>query len=294
MRVSAAAFKRIAREMLELPTGVRKHCNDSERHTFRAHFGASFKTMSVLWTKLDPHTTISSRAEPKHLLWTLVFFKVHKTEPIHLRITRCKSRDTFRNWVYKFASAIADLSEDVIDFANRFQGWNGRNQCLTVLDGTDVKCTEPVPRGSIWWSHKYNGAGLRYEVAMCIATGDIVWFNGPFPPCNMSDREIFDLHLDQHLIEGEGVEADSGYTGRVNIFTPGVGKTRNARKQKSQARARLESTNGLFKVFGVMKKWENHDTAKHGTMAKAVAVIVQLSFSCGERLYDVEYNVNYD
>ena len=128
---------------------------------------------------------------------------------------------------------------------------------------------------------------------MCIATGDIVWFNGPFP-CNMSDREIFDLHLDQRLIEGEGVEADSGYTGRVNIFTPGVGKTRNARKQKSQARARLESTNGLFKYYGVMKKWENHDTAKHGTMAKTVAVIVQLSFSCGERLYAVEYHFNYD
>jgi hypothetical protein len=129
---------------------------------------------------------------------------------------------------------------------------------------------------------------------MCIATGDIVWFNnGPFP-CNMSDREIFDLHLDQCLIEGEGVKADSGYTERVNIFTPGVRKTRNARKQKSQARARLESTNGLFKVFGVMKKWENPNTAKHGTMAKVVAVIVQLSFTCGKRLYNVKYNVNYD
>ena len=43
-----------------------------------------------------------------------------------------------------------------------------------------------------------------------------------------------------------------------------------------------------------MKKWENHDTAKHGTMFKAVAVIVQLSFSCGKILYNVKYNVNYD
>jgi hypothetical protein len=94
----------------------------------------------------------------------------HKTKPIHLRIKGCKSRDTFRNWVYRFASAIANLSEYVIDFTYRFQGWNGRNQCLTVLDGTDVKCTEPVPWGSIWWSHKYNGAGLQYEVATCIAT----------------------------------------------------------------------------------------------------------------------------
>jgi hypothetical protein len=118
MRVSTAAFKHMAREMLELPvaTGVRKHCNDTDHCTFQAHFGASFKTMSVMWTKLDLHTPISSRAELNHLFWTLVFFKVHKTEPIHLRITGCKSRDTFQSWVYRFASAIANLSEDVIRF----------------------------------------------------------------------------------------------------------------------------------------------------------------------------------
>lgn len=260
---------------------------------FRAHFGASFKTMSVVWSKLEPHRTISARAEPNHLLWTLVFLKVNKSEPVHLTITGCKSRDTFRNWVFRFACAIADLSEEVIDFGNRFQGWNGKNQCLTVLDGTDVKCFEPNPRASIWWSHKYNSAGLRYEVAMCIATGDIVWFNGPFP-CNMNDREIFDLDLAHRLFEGEGVEADNGYTGRAAIFTPGVGRTRTMKKQKSQVRGRLENANGLFKVFGVMKKWENPDTARHGIMAKAVAVIVQMSFSCGERLYEVDYDVNYD
>lgn len=52
--------------------------------------------------------------------------------------------------------------------------------------------------------------------------------------------------------------------------------------------------NGLFKVFGIMKKWENRNIAKHGTMAKAVAVIVQLSFTLGENLYEVEYDANYD
>ena len=280
--------------MLDLPSSSRKLSSENERRHFRGAFGASFRTVSTLWSKLEPKQKISARAEPKHLLWTLVYFKVHKSETIHCRIVGCKSRDTFRNWVNKFANAIADLGDEgVIDFANRFKDWDGRTQCLISLDGTDVKCNEPVPRGSIWWSHKFNSAGLRYEVGICIKTGDIVWFKGPFP-CNMSDKDIFDLYLQDKLIEGEGVEADNGYTGRVAIYTPAVGKTRVARKQKSQIRGRHENVNGLFKVFGVMKKWDNPNTMKHGTMAKAVAVIVQLSFSCGEKLYEVEYDVDYD
>jgi hypothetical protein len=187
MRHSSAAFADIARQMLGLPTGGRKL-------SIRGNFGVSFRVISKLWNKLDPKMTISLRAEPKHLLWTMVYLKVHKSEPVHLRITGCKSRDTYQNWVDKFTSAIEDLADDIIDFSNRFKKWDGLARCLTCIDGTDVKITEPVPRGSIWWSHKFNGAGLRYEVVTCIITGDIVWFWGPFP-CNMSDREIFDLHL---------------------------------------------------------------------------------------------------
>jgi hypothetical protein len=62
------------------------------------------------------------------------------------------------------------------------------------------------------------------QVATCIKTGDIVWFRGPFP-CNFSDREIFDMFLSKKLIDGEGVEADNGYSGRAQIMLPGVGKT---------------------------------------------------------------------
>ena len=292
MRISPKAFEYMAITMLDLPT-ERRWCKDSEDRHFRAAFGASFQTISDLWNRLDPKVTISQRARGEHLLWTMVYFKVNKSEPIHCRIVGCKSRDVYRTWVNKFAQSTSDLSWSVIDFSNRFKGWNGRNRCLVCLDGTDVKTWEPVPRGSVWWSHKHNSAGVRYEVGTCIKTGDIVWFNGPFP-CNMSDREIFDLHLSHQLAPGEGVEADSGYTGRAQIFTPGIGKTHKDRKQKSQARGRLENVNGLFKVFGIMKCWESSDLAKHGTMARAVATIVQISFENGEKLYDVEYDVNYD
>jgi hypothetical protein len=195
--------------------------------------------------------------------------------------------------VKRFAEAIANLEGEVIVFENRFKNWDGRTQCLVCIDGTDVPIMEPGNRSSIWWSHKFNGPGIRYEVGTCIQTAEIVWFRGPFP-CNFSDRDIFDTFLSEKLIPGEGVEADSGYSGRPQIFVPGVAQTSVERKQKSQVCGRHENVNGRLKVFGVMKRWDNHDTAKHALFARCVAIIVQLSFTLGEKLYDVEYTANYD
>ena len=293
MRLTALQCANHAREMHNMPLKETEVCTDSERRIFRATLGVSFRTLSELWNMLDPTRMISDRAKPKHLLWTLVFLKVNKSEPVHLKLTGCKSRDTFRQWVNRFAAAIADLETSVIDLNNRFKDWDGKTQCLLCIDGTDIPIFEPGDRSTLWWSHKFNGPGIRYEVATCIHTGDIVWFRGPFP-CNFSDREIFDTFLAKKLVPGEAVEADSGYTGRVQIFTPGVAKNRMVRKQKSQVRGRHENVNGRLKVFGVMKHWDNPDTGKHGVFARCVAVIVQLSFTLGEKLYDVPYEANYD
>jgi hypothetical protein len=293
MKLTPLQCANIAREMLKMPTKETEECTDAEHRIIRATLGVSFRTISELWNMLDPINKISNRAKPVHLLWTLVFLKVNSSEPVHLMVTGCKSRDTFRLWVDRFGIAIAELEPTVIFLANRFKNWDGKTRCLICIDGTDVHIFEPSARSSVWWSHKFNGPGVRYEVATCIHTGDIVWFRGPFP-CNFSDREIFDSFLSKELLPGEGVEADSGYSGRSQIFTPGVAKTHLERKQKSQVRGRHENVNGRLKVFGVMKRWDNPDTARHGVFARCVAVIVQLSFTLGERLYDVPYQANYD
>ena len=82
------------------------------------------------------------------------------------------------------------------------------------------------------------------------------------------------MFLANKLLPGEGVEADSGYQGRSQIFLPGVAKNQFHRKQKSQVQGRHENMNGRLKVFGVMKQWENSDTAKHSVFAWCIAVIV--------------------
>ena len=58
--------------------------------------------------------------------------------------------------------------------------WDNRKKCdsgkdcLISVDGTDFKIKEPTPFSPMWCSHKFKGAGLHYEVGVCILTGEIV------------------------------------------------------------------------------------------------------------------------
>lgn len=67
-----------------------------------------------------------------------------------------------------------------IKWENRLLGATG-DFCLVSVDGTDFRIYERHPFWSGWFSHKFKGPGVRYEVAVCIKTGDVVWINGPFP-----------------------------------------------------------------------------------------------------------------
>ena len=102
------------------------------------------------------------------------------------------------------------------------------------------------------------------------------------------------MGLSLMLLPWELVEADNGYTGRVQIQTPGAAPTRLDMKQKSQVRGRHENVNRRLKVFKIMERFESTNIEKHSKIAPAVAVIVQLSFENGERLYHVNYNVKYN
>ena len=143
MKLSQIQWANHVREMMKLPKRNTKECSEHEHRMFRSTLGVSLRTIEKLWNMLEPLEKISEQAKPKHLLWTLVFLKVNKTEPVHLQLTGCKSRDTYRQWVKRFLEAIADLESQVIVFEHRFKNWNGKSQCLICIDGTDVPINEP-------------------------------------------------------------------------------------------------------------------------------------------------------
>ena len=82
------------------------------------------------------------------------------------------------------------------------------------VDGTNFRINNQMPFSTDWYSHKFNGPGIRYEVATCIQTGNIVWIHGPFMPGKFSDIMIFRDKLKGMLEKAnEKAEADDGYRG---------------------------------------------------------------------------------
>lgn len=149
---------------------------------------------------------------------------------------------------------------------------------MVTVDGAHFAINEPKPFDERWYSHKYKGAGLSYELAVCIQTGHIVWINGPFP-ASWHDLDIFHNDLRWQLEEWEMVEADNGYSGDSTKCKPRfeLGVSRMQYRSKSDARAAGECINGRFKNFGCLNQVWRHTLSFHSMAFRACAVITELS-----------------
>jgi hypothetical protein len=144
----------------------------------------------------------------------------------------------------------------------------------------------------VWFSYKFKGAGLRYELALSIIHGDIVWLNGPFPCGACNNLTILQYGgLKDALEEGERVEADDGYA----ALDPEFVKTRSSpfhpeeyKAVWNKVRARQEIVNKRFKQWGVIREVFCHDIMKHHMCFQAVAVLMQLSIENGEPLFQIK------
>lgn len=168
--------------------------------------------------------------------------------------------------------------------------------CLISADGTDCPIQEPYPFDTGIFSEKLNGPGLKYEVGVCIATGHIVWINGPYK-AGKNDVTIFaEEGLLDALADDECVEVDAGYQGHQEMRHPRISQSRRDRQQKSRVRARHENVNSYLKKFSVLDDVFRHNVnlmERHKICFTAVAVITQLRFELHQSLYSVEYEVNY-
>ena len=130
---------------------------------------------------------------------------------------------------------------------------------MVTVDGTDFRIQEPSPFSPSWYSHKYKGPGVWYEVALSINGGDIVHINGPFPCGSYPDITIFRMGLINKLGPNEKVEADRGYRGEPDfIRVPADYQNSRQKRQKCRARARQETVNRRFKVFGALSQRFRH------------------------------------
>lgn len=181
------------------------------------------------------------------------------------------------------------LSKKKVKWDNRFMNSRGKT-CYCTVDGTDCPINEPKPFNRRWYSHKFHGPGLRYEIAVCIQTGWIVWVNGPFRCGEFSDIKIFREALKDMLLPGEKVEADDGYKGEPNyIRRPMNAVSESDKRAKQNARARHETINSQIKGFKCLSTSFRHALSKHAFFFSAVVVCVQVSIMLGEKPWQVRY-----
>lgn len=176
-----------------------------------------------------------------------------------------------------------------IKWEDRFKGDTG-NWTLVTVNNMDFRIQEPRPFSKKWYSHKFKTAGLRYEVAVCINTGHIVWINGPFPCGSWPDINIFRNNLMFKLGPAERVQADSGYRGEpLRISIPVDYTSDRHYDAKSKARARHETMNERLKNWGCLKQLYRHDISHHDAVFRAVAVLTQLDIKYEHSLWDIDY-----
>ena len=176
-----------------------------------------------------------------------------------------------------------------IHLNNRYANANG-SECLLSVDGTDFQIPEPTPFDPIWFSHKFNGAAVRYEVGVCIQTGWICWVAGPFPAGDFPDLEIFRLYLKDYLDQHERVEADMGYQGELACRTPTDFDCNPQWKiMKGKARARHEAINGKFKEFSILGNVFRHNKKVHHLVFHGIASILQSEIMSGRGTFEVDY-----
>ncbi len=160
------------------------------------------------------------------------------------------------------------------------------------VDGTHCRINEPqhptLSKNKAFYSHKFNQAGLNYEIGLSTFNNQLMWVQGPMP-AGTPDITVFRSDgLKVKITEGKRAVADRGYRGEpAKCSIPNRQDSAEVRLFKSRARARHESVNARFKNYGSLNGNFRHGIDKHKAVFEAVCVIVQFQFETGSPLFDV-------
>lgn len=151
------------------------------------------------------------------------------------------------------------------------------------LDGVDFKIKEPIIFSRKWYSHKFKGPGLRYEIGLNIRTGDIAWKYGGYPCGEYPDLKLAREVYIHSVNIGEKTLGDKGYRDANFFILP----TPNTKDTHGRIMARHETVNKRLKQFKSLSHPFRHDLKKHPMVFDAVVNATQLMLENGEPLFRV-------
>ena len=144
---------------------------------------------------------------------------------------------------------------------------------------------EPLLFNLKWYSHKFHGPGLRYELEICTRTGDIVWAYGGLPCGEWPDLRLARSAFILGLRVGEKAINDRGYNDPNYFYFP---NGENDQKKK-EIMARHETLNSRLKLFSCLHDIFLHDLSLHPLYFNAVVNLTQMMIEHGEPLYSVDF-----
>ena len=284
--------------MLEEASWILNMSHPIKPREMRRHFGATPYVMGIIWKALVRLRLLHDHHRPKHLVWTLYSVKEYPTTS-HLERDLGVNRKTIAKYVYPLRRAFLKLIPVFVCWKNRLQDGRAlRRICNVTVDGVDMRIEEPpkkdfstdLPYDKKWYSHKFHGPGLRYELAVAIQTGDIVHINGPFPCGKYPDINIFRMGLKQKLEKaGEKAVADRGYQGEFRCRTPDDWVTLSNKNAMKTARARHEAINKWIKNFRAMSQVFRHDYKIHKEFFAVAVVVTQVEIA----IHGPPWNVSF-
>jgi DDE superfamily endonuclease len=262
---------------------------------FFLRYGACPVVCCTIWEDLQrtdiPEAKVPvERRNLEYFLHAFHFLRHYETE--HERAANTGwCRDTCRDWGWYYVDKIQALQAEKIKWPDEIKNaiW------ISTTDGVHCWFREQShPEWSInteYYSHKYNKAGLSYELGISISECRLIWMKGPFP-AGWSDRKIFkECGLRDKLRQlGQKTIADGGYHAEEDfdvLSTPNNMDSDVVKKFKRRALKRHEKFNGLMKVFECLDVRHRHDEAKFKLCFEAVAVICQYAIECDKPLYNV-------
>ena len=167
--ITAQQFLRRGLEAVgfDLPRQQRtKHTTNLTR--FRAAFGVGPAACSAIFTDLQTTQIPAARIERPNSYFFLVamnWLATYKKEAEMAGFFKADEK-TLRDYIRRYVSAVAALKEQKIV-------WRDLNNVPKVfvlsVDGVHFRTYEPRKEPSTeWCSHKFNAAGVTYEIAMSV------------------------------------------------------------------------------------------------------------------------------
>ena len=252
---------------------------------FLSDFGKEPSVYASVWKHLQ--TTSLPAAQVKHpteedfarFLWTMYWFNHYPNEN-HMANRTGWCDKTVREFLWTYIEKLSLLSTEKIVWKDEWTHPGPKTpKFILSVDGIHCPIEEPTAghkyaKNTKYYSHKFETAGLSYEVALSVWTSEVAWVNGPYP-AGKGDREIFREALASKIPSGRKVIADSAYLSQDLPMLRGVynADTHKVRLFKRRVRMRHESFFGKMHVFDVLTKKFRHGEAKHALVFRACVLI---------------------